>query len=171
MKTQKGFSVIELIIVIVVIAIIAAIAFPNLLAARRVSNESSAVSSLRTYFGAQKTYQSTVGAGNFAGSSQVLTTQAFSELHAQNLLDESLGSGVKNGYIFIGAQIPASAGRSAQFTGYAYPSVLEGVDKTGTRVFSISNNGVIITGSYGQIVTSTNGGTFINSTGGSPLNE
>ena len=58
MKRQKGFSLIELLIVVAIILIIAAIAIPNFMRSKMAANEASAVSSLRVINTGEITYAS-----------------------------------------------------------------------------------------------------------------
>jgi type IV pilus assembly protein PilA len=102
MEKQKGFSLIELLIVVAIILIIAAIAIPNFLRSKMAANESSAVQSVRVINTAQVTYYSTYGLGY--GGLTNLSTPAVGCVAATSvaacLIDSNLGGGSKTGYAF-----------------------------------------------------------------------
>jgi len=108
-RKQKGFSLIELLIVVAIILIIAAIAIPNLLRSKLNANEASAVHSLRTLNTACANYASTYGTGYPAALSN-LGPAVVPSAAAADLIDSTLASGIKSGYTFIYTAGPAGVG-------------------------------------------------------------
>lgn len=137
MRSQKGFSLIELLIVVAIIGIIAAIAIPNLLKSRQAANEASAIGSCRTIGTAQATYMSTEGRGR----DFCLDLATLGGL-TQGYVDTVLASGIKSGYSFTCTGSLASSTAPATFDTVANAQST-GVFGTGRRGFCSNETFVI----------------------------
>ena len=145
MRKQKGFSLIELLIVVAIILIIAAIAIPNLMRARMSANEASAVGSVRSINTAEISYNAAYGN---IGFSTVLTQLGNTAAGACTpstttgcFIDASLtATGIKSGYTFT---LALNGTATVPLTNYSVLAVPTTPNSSGTRYFCSFEDAVI----------------------------
>jgi len=136
---ERGFSVVELVILVAVLLVIAAIAIPSLLHSNLSENESSAVSSLRMLNSSCASYAMLYG--GYPRNLSNLGSDGSAGSAAADLIDAALASGTKNGYVFT--YTPGASGVNGNVLSYTITANPISPGTSGQRAFFTDQSGVI----------------------------
>jgi prepilin-type N-terminal cleavage/methylation domain-containing protein len=143
---NKGFSLIELLIVIVIIGIIAAISVPNLLTSKRSANSASAIQTLRLISSSQAAYSIGVGNGEYATVDDLLREQFIDEsIGAASIPSSSTTQQPKSGYIFVFNRTSSnpSSNTLASYEVSARPLFTNSLTASGNKTLFVDASAVI----------------------------
>ncbi len=139
--SQRGFSLIELLIAMAVMIAVTAIAVPHLLRARMSANEAAAVGNVRLLQDAQLAYS--IGhpdLGYSCSLSELGLLQGGNSLASADFIDPQLMTGKKSGYVYD----ITSCSESLPRTSYAITAAPEANGTTGKLYFCVRQDGVIL---------------------------
>jgi prepilin-type N-terminal cleavage/methylation domain-containing protein len=140
-RSNRGFSLIELLVVVAVILIIVAIAIPNFIRSRMRSNEASAVQSLRNISTAEIVYSTVYGIGFSDSLAKLSGNGVVVDQSNAGLIDEVLAAGLKSGYVI--AFTPGATDPQGHVGTYSVAADPQSPGSTGQRHFYADQTSVI----------------------------
>ena len=144
---QRGFTLMELLIVMSIMIILMLIAIPNFISMKAQADETSAIQSLRAIYQAQIQYQTDFPANGFACALPALGGNASAgppSATAAQVLQGDLATGQKSGYTFnIVNCTKVTVNNQDMYTSYEATAVPQSVGKSGHRGFCIDQAGEI----------------------------